>query len=237
MPPAKYGTVEARRAFYESLDERLAAASGMESAALASAPPFNVRDSRGISMDRPPTGSDALPSAALVAIGPRYLDTLELRVLGGAPLEEVNPASRMSAALVNEQFVQRFSPDAPAIGRDVWLVNERTPEAGARALHDRRHRTAIAAAGGGRSYAGHLRPVCHSTWQDGVDPHSRPAGSVRRRDTAGRTAPRSRFAALQPAVPRARVVHVALDSAHLRAPPSPSSPSSPPSCQRSVSIR
>jgi predicted permease len=128
LPPGKYSTPDARRAFYEALDARLAAGPGMESAALASAPPFNARDSRAVAMDRPPAGSDALPSVRLVAIGPRYFDTLGLSVLRGSTIENANPALRTTAALVNEQFVQTFSPQAQPLGRDVWLVNERTPE-------------------------------------------------------------------------------------------------------------
>ena len=129
LPAEKYGTVDARRAFYDALDHHLALAPGMESAALASAPPFNVRDSRGIAMDRNPTGSGALPSAPLVAIGPRYFETLRLNMRRGVRLEDVEPAARSTAALVNEHFVQRFSPDREPIGRDVWLVNERLPDA------------------------------------------------------------------------------------------------------------
>ena len=38
------------------------------------------------------------------------------------------PATRATAAIVNERFVQRYSPDADPIGREVLLVNERTPD-------------------------------------------------------------------------------------------------------------
>jgi hypothetical protein len=52
-----------------------------------------------------------------------------LRVLRGSRIEEVDPAWRATAALVNEAFVRRFTPDAEPIGRGVWLVNERVSEA------------------------------------------------------------------------------------------------------------
>ena len=129
LPPEKYGALDARRAFFDALERRLAAAPGMESAALASAPPFNARDSRGVAMDQHPTGSVALPLVRTVAIGPRYFETLGLKLRRGLRLEDVDPAARSTAALVNERFVQRFSPTVDPVGRDVWLVNERTPDA------------------------------------------------------------------------------------------------------------
>jgi putative ABC transport system permease protein len=129
LPPTTYGAGAARAVFYDALERRLAVAPGTESAALASAPPFNARDSRGVAMDRLPADPGALPSARLVAIGPRYFETLGLRVVRGSRLEDVNPASRATSVLVNEQFVQRFSPGTEPIGREVWLINERVPDA------------------------------------------------------------------------------------------------------------
>jgi predicted permease len=126
LPLEAYGTLSARRAFFDALDHRLAAARGMQSAALASAPPFNVRDGRGIQMDQNPSGADALPTARFVTIGPRYFETLGLKVLVGSRLDDVHPALQPAAALVNEHFVRRFSPDRDPIGRDVWVVNERS---------------------------------------------------------------------------------------------------------------
>ena len=81
-------------------------------------------------MDRDPIPeSSALPQTQVVAIGPRYFDTLGLRLVRGSRLEDVDAASRANAALVNERFVARFSPDADPIGREVVLVDNRTPDA------------------------------------------------------------------------------------------------------------
>ena len=120
MPAIKYPAGEAQRTFFNALDERVAAAPGLESAALASGPPFNSRDSRGVVMDSHPIPeSSAMPQAQVVAIGPRYFETLGLRVVRGRGLEDVDAASRAAVALVNERFAARFSPDADPIGREV----------------------------------------------------------------------------------------------------------------------
>jgi hypothetical protein len=127
LPAEKYRTIEARRAFYDALDRRLAAAPGMDAAALATATPFNARDARGVALDQRPNESTALPAVRFVAIGPRYWKTLGLNVLRGAQLEDLEPSLLSAAALVNEAFVERFSAAEDPIGRAVWLVNERIP--------------------------------------------------------------------------------------------------------------
>jgi predicted permease len=126
-PLPKYASADVRHAFVDALEQRLAAAAGFQSAALASAPPFNARDSRGIVMDGDPIPeANDLRTVRVVSIGPRYFETLGLRVLRGSRLEDAGAMSR-SAVLVNERFVERFSPDLDPIGREVLLINERTP--------------------------------------------------------------------------------------------------------------
>jgi len=130
LPPAVYDASQKRAAFYQALEAQLAAAPGMESATLANAAPFNARDSRGIVMDtESPSERDPDRSARLIAIGDRYFDTLGLRVLRGRRLEDVDRATRATAALVNERFAERYSPEIDAVGRQMLLFNERTPEA------------------------------------------------------------------------------------------------------------
>jgi putative ABC transport system permease protein len=71
--------------------------------------------------------SSSIPQAQVVAIGPRYFETLGLRLVRGNGIDDADPASRAGVALVNERFAARFSPGADPIGREVSLVNERTP--------------------------------------------------------------------------------------------------------------
>jgi putative ABC transport system permease protein len=139
LPQPQYAAGEKRLEFYRRLDERLAAAPAVESAALSGSMPFNARESRAIRMDNetpepaggnPATGSSSGPgpTARLVAIGNRYFDTLGLTVIRGRRLEELDASTRSSSALVNERFAERFSPGVDAIGRQVVLVNERAPD-------------------------------------------------------------------------------------------------------------
>ena len=128
LPAARYPAGEPQRRFFMALEDRVAAAPGLQSAALAGGPPFNGRDTRGVVIDSAPIPDSAsLPQVQVVAIGPRYFDTLGLRLVRGAGLEDVDAASRTTVALVNERFATRFSPDADPVGREVVLVKERTP--------------------------------------------------------------------------------------------------------------
>ena len=130
LPPTSYATAEQRTAFYRALDRAVAGLSAAESTALASGAPFNARDSRAILMDADAGKEpDLSRGARLVAIGDRYFDTLGLTVLRGRRLEDLDPATRATAALVNERFIDRYAPGGDLIGRQVLLFNERTPDA------------------------------------------------------------------------------------------------------------
>jgi putative ABC transport system permease protein len=133
LPETRYASAEQRRTFYALLEAHLQSAPGASSAALAASAPFNARESRGIVMDDERRDDRReLPSEPLVAIGDRYFDTLGLRVLRGRRLEDLDPSTRASAALVNEQFAERFSPGVDPIGREIQLVDERAPGGPAR---------------------------------------------------------------------------------------------------------
>lgn len=130
LPAIKYPAGEAQQAFFNALEERVAAVPGLQSATLASGPPFNARESRGVVMDGEPIPqSSSVPQSQLVAIGPRYFETLGLRLVRGSRLEDLDAVSRSAAALVNERFAARFSPGVDPIGREVVLIDERTPGA------------------------------------------------------------------------------------------------------------
>ena len=130
LPQPQYAGVDQRRVFYAALEERLANAPEVPAAALATSAPFNARDSRGVVMDNESL-ADRNPDrdARFVAIGDRYFDTLGLSLLRGRRFADLDAGARATAAIVNERFVQRYSPDSDPIGRGVLLVNDRTPDA------------------------------------------------------------------------------------------------------------
>ena len=132
LPQPQYSAPERRRAFYRQLDERLAAAPGMESAALASAAPFQARESARVVMagEPLPDANDPVTRAdgratQVVAIGDRYFETLGLTLIEGIGLESAAGAAGATPALVNARFVEQFSHGVNPIGRDLTLVSDR----------------------------------------------------------------------------------------------------------------
>lgn len=116
LPEPQYALPEQRLAFYRALDERLAASPGLESAALAGSPPFNAAESRDVLVDNAPRGN-----VRMVPIGDRYFETLGLKLVRGAALNNVAAAAVVATALVNEPFAERYYPGADPIGREVSL--------------------------------------------------------------------------------------------------------------------
>jgi predicted permease len=128
LPQPEYASKERRLDFYRRLDERLAAAPATASAALASGAPFISGEDRGILMDdEAAAGGAPLPTARFVTIGPRYFETLDIRLVAGRSFDQVERSVRTTSALVNERFAERFSPGADPIGRQLLIVNERAP--------------------------------------------------------------------------------------------------------------
>lgn len=118
LPEPQYASAERRLAFYRALDERLAAAPGLESAALAGSPPFNASESGEVVIDGATKGT-----VRVVAAGNRYFETLGLSLVRGVDLD--NAATGASpTALVNERFVERFLPGSDPIGREVLLSSD-----------------------------------------------------------------------------------------------------------------
>ncbi len=118
LPEPQYASAERRLAFYRALDERLAAAPGLESAALAGSPPFNASESGEVVIDNTAKGT-----VRVVAAGNRYFETLGLSLVRGVGLD--NAATGASpTALVNERFVERFLPGTDPIGREVLLSSD-----------------------------------------------------------------------------------------------------------------
>ena len=124
LPEPQYASAERRVAFYRALDERLAGAPGLESAALAGSPPFNAAESREVMLDNRSRGT-----VRLVPIGNRYFETLGVAPVRGVGLVNVPAAGGLSTALVNETFAERFFPGVDPIGREVRLgaVTEGAP--------------------------------------------------------------------------------------------------------------
>jgi predicted permease len=125
LPDKKYPTVPQRQAFYECLDQRLGGLGGIQSAAIATNMPMAGGAGRLLAIDgRPLAAGEQAPLVTQVSIGPRYFETLGVRLVRGRGFDAVDGTAGHEAAVVNQRFAaMHFGMDDP-IGRRVKLTPE-----------------------------------------------------------------------------------------------------------------
>lgn len=122
----KYRTPEQRKMFFEQLEARLAANVSFSSATVASDIPFmtNTGARRLLTIDGKqwPAGNPQ-PTVAYVYVGPRYFETLGIKLLRGRQLGEDDGRKGMEGAVVNERFASMFFGSGDPLGHRIRLVN------------------------------------------------------------------------------------------------------------------
>jgi predicted permease len=117
LPPLRYPDGPRRLAFFEELEQRLAARPGVESVAFANALPLRGGWGTGIEVEgrlsTDPRGDDADAQA----VSPGYFRTLGIPHLAGRGLEPRDREGAPYVALVNEEFARRYSPGESALGK------------------------------------------------------------------------------------------------------------------------
>jgi predicted permease len=126
----KYRTPEQRKLFFRELDERLAANRSFSLVTVASDVPFMTltgsRRALTIEGDESPAGQPP-PSVSYIYVGPRYFETLRVKLTRGRPFVEQDGRAGHEGAIVNERFVSLFFANTNPIGRRIRLVNASSP--------------------------------------------------------------------------------------------------------------
>jgi putative ABC transport system permease protein len=123
LPAQKYATIEQRRIFYERLDQRLAGLSGIQAATITTNAPMGGGMPRLLSIDGRDTKAGELPPAVTqVMIGPRYFETLGVKVLRGRAFDDLDGTSGHDTVIINERFAaMHFGADDP-VGHRIKLM-------------------------------------------------------------------------------------------------------------------
>ena len=123
LPNQKYPTPELRRAFYERLDQRLAGIGRIQAATITTNTPLGGGFPRLLAVDgRELAAGEQPPTVTQVTIGPRYFETLGVKVLRGRAFDELDGTPGHDSAIVNQRFVSmHFGGDDP-IGRRIKLT-------------------------------------------------------------------------------------------------------------------
>jgi putative ABC transport system permease protein len=129
LPDQSYATAPERTAFYRRLEERLEAMRATSSIAIAGVAPFMRQGSRALSVDgHQPAEGVRLPVVDIVNIGPRYFETLGLRVTRGRVLRDEDHAPGRQGVVVDQRFVDRFFAERDPLGASVSLIVDRVTQ-------------------------------------------------------------------------------------------------------------
>ena len=119
-------TEESGLAFYRQLRQRLAAAPGVEEAALASWFPLGLAGCKGTGISaegyqRPP-GEDTTYEYAIIS--PRYFAVMHIPLTAGRDFTDRDDGSAEKVAIVNQALADRFWPGQNPIGRRILTGSE-----------------------------------------------------------------------------------------------------------------
>jgi predicted permease len=125
MQGQKYirGGQESRRAFYNGIQDGLAAAPEIESSTLASNIPMRGGVSQWLTIDGRPKPAGEPPRVSYIIVGARYFETLGLPLLLGRRFTPLDGTPGHQSAIVNQRFVDVFFPDDDPIGSRIHLGN------------------------------------------------------------------------------------------------------------------
>ncbi|AOS45539.1 Macrolide export ATP-binding/permease protein MacB [Lacunisphaera limnophila] len=125
MPEKRYETPEKRVEFYRTIEQRLTALPGVESAALTTALPlWHYGNTRQITHDGLASADPTtLPRASLVMVTARYFETLGIKLVEGRVFAADVKAGDPEQVVVNETLARQFWPDRSALGQRVGLVD------------------------------------------------------------------------------------------------------------------
>jgi putative ABC transport system permease protein len=115
LSSSRYEAPDSRLNFYRSLDDQLQRVPGIKSAAFTTSLPLSGAVARRFEVEgvQPHAGTT---SAMVVRIGPRYFSTLDLPLVQGREFSDRDGVEGAHAAVVNQQFAERFLSNRNPIG-------------------------------------------------------------------------------------------------------------------------
>jgi len=122
LPDRKYPSLEQRLAFYQRLEERLHANSGIQAVTVASNVPMQGGFSRRLAIDaRPLASGEQPPTVTMLTVDPHYFMTLGLPIVRGRSFTDADGSPGHEVAVVNQRFVRMHFANEEPIGRRITL--------------------------------------------------------------------------------------------------------------------
>ena len=118
LPEAKYPTDEARRRFAETLETRLAATPGVQTAVITTALPMTGTSGWKTELEgKPAVEENRLPEIISVITSPEYLQTIGIPVVRGRGFTRADGLPGNEVAVVNQLFVAKYIPGENPLGK------------------------------------------------------------------------------------------------------------------------
>jgi putative ABC transport system permease protein len=110
-----------RRAFFDQLEERLAALPGVERVGLSeSLPIWPFGSSSSLEIEgRPIPRGQTVPEVYRESVSPKYFETLGIRLLQGRPFAATDTTNTPNVIIINETMARRFWPNESAVGKRI----------------------------------------------------------------------------------------------------------------------
>ncbi len=127
LPRERYSTPESRLAFFESLEARLSALPGVESAAVSNGRPTDDNEPLPFGVEGQ---AGALHGSPVFAATPGYFRTLGATMVAGRDFNDADRPGTALAIVVNRRFAETYFPGQSAVGRRIRLYVKRKVEPG-----------------------------------------------------------------------------------------------------------
>ena len=126
LPPSRYATADDRRRFVDTLESRLAAIPGVQSASITTGVPSRDSGERYIELDGGGLGEPAMVST--VVVSPSYFGTIDVRLRQGHTFGAGDGAPGSETAIINARLAEQFLPGQNPIGRRLrFTVKQPSP--------------------------------------------------------------------------------------------------------------
>jgi putative ABC transport system permease protein len=117
LPNSDYQTPESQASFFDALQARLSTVPGVESASISNSRPVNNMFARRLEVEASAGGTLGPEALSILTAGAGYFRTIGATTLTGREFDSGDHMAAPLVAIVNDAFVERFSPADAPIGK------------------------------------------------------------------------------------------------------------------------
>jgi predicted permease len=129
LPQSKYSTPQQTYSFYTRLEERLSTLPGAHDVTVAwTLPMFGYLTNRAIVVEgREPPLPGHEPNAAVNAVEPSFLNTLQIKLVAGRNFTAADTFTSTPVAIINASLARALFPNGDALGQHISISDPKKP--------------------------------------------------------------------------------------------------------------